>query len=181
MLKISTNVTGINNIQKTIDFIDKMKSMKQDTDFQKFIQDKCMETLNQVMDERLIGGTTNDDSIELYRNSNHIIDDTEGFIIYNDAKIPANLKDPSTYPGEQFSIALAFEYGVGIIGENTVNENAWAYNINNYNFGWYFKDTDGKYHQTGGYQGFEVYRFTVDKIQKNINSWVYEYYRKAGK
>lgn len=178
MLKISTNVTGLNKLEKHIEFVQKLINMKTDKSFQKFIQNKCMETLNQVMNERLTGGTTNDDAIAIYKSSNHILEDVDGFIIYNDAKIPANAKDTSNYPNGEFSIALAFEYGVGIIGQNTVNEKAWSYNINNYNFGWFFKDTDGKYHQTAGYTGFEVYRFTADRIQKNLNRWVNEYYNR---
>lgn len=178
MLKINMNVKGLDKLEKHIQYVQRMANMKTDKTFQSYIKNKCMEALNQVMNERLTGGTTNDDAISLYRSSNHIIDDLNGFIIYNDAKIPVNAVDTSGYPNGEFSIALAFEYGVGIIGQNTVNPNAWSYNINNYNFGWYFKDTDGKYHQTGGYMGFEIYRFTADKIQKNLPRWVNEYYNK---
>ena len=181
MLKISTNVTGLDKLEKHIQLVNRMIKMKSDKKFQKFIQNKCMETLNQVMAERLTGGTTNDDAIALYRGSNHIQEEPDGFIIYNNAKIPANAKDASGYPNGEFSIALAFAYGVGIIGQNTPdpNNHAWAYNLKGYNFGWYYTGSDGKSHQTGGYQGFEVYRFTADRIQKNLNSWVNEYFSKG--
>ena len=69
--------------------------MKTDINFQKYIQQKCMEALERIMNIRLVGGTTNDDAISIYRSSNHIIEDVNGFIIYNDAKIPANAKDTS--------------------------------------------------------------------------------------
>lgn len=180
MLKIETNVTGLKDLDKHIKYVNKLIKMKSDKKFQKYIQEKCMETLNKIMDERLLGGTTNDDAISLYRESNHIQEEADGFIIYNNAKIPANAKDTSTYPNGQFSIALAFEYGVGIIGQNTPdpNNHAWAYNLKGYNFGWYFKGNDGNVHLTGGYMGFEIYRHTADRITQNLKKWVNEYYKK---
>lgn len=178
MLKTNIDVKGLKELDKHIEFVNKMLRMKTDKDFQKFIQDKCMEALNKVMDQRLVGGTTNDMAIGKYRESNHIQETEDGFIIYNDCKIGADTKHPENYPNGEFSIALAFEYGVGIIGQNTDNPNAWEYNVNNYNFGWYFlpEDGDGQYHETAGYQGFEIYRYTAIEIQTNLNKWVEEYY-----
>lgn len=180
MLKVKTEVLNLKGLENHIQYVNKMLKMKTDRKFQKFIQDKCMETLNKVIDERLVGGTTNDNAISLYKSSNHIQEETDGFIIYNNAKIPAQAKDTTGYPSGQFSIALAFEYGVGIIGQNTPdpNNHAWAYNIKGYNFGWYYKGEDGYYHETGGYQGFEIYRYTADRIMQNLKSWVNEYYKK---
>lgn len=164
-------------LEEYINYVDKMLLMRSDKNFQEYIKDKCFKTLQKIVDNTLIGGTTNDDAIGLYKSSNHIQEIENGFIIYNDAKIEANTKDASNYPNGQFSIALAFEYGVGIIGQNTPNnDNAWQYNINNYNFGWYFKDKDGKYHQTGGYTGFGIYRQTANEIEKNIQKWVKDYF-----
>ena len=137
MFKVSTSIDSIGKLDKHINLVKNMASMKEDTNFQKYIQDKCMQTLEQVMNSRLQAGyTTNDDSISLYKSSNHLIETDDGFIIYNDAKIPANVSgvqnDISNYPNGEFSIALAFEYGVGLVGMNTINPNAWEYNVNDY-------------------------------------------------
>lgn len=169
------------HLDKLLDYVNKLLRMKNDKKFQKFIQKKCQDVLEQVMNDNLIGGTTNDSAIELYRGSNHIEEYDEGFILYNDAKIPANVKgiqnDIANYPNGEFSIALAFEYGVGIIGENTNNPNAWNYNLQGYYFGWYLpQDENGQVGvQTGGYEGFQIYTLTAQEIEKQLPSWVYEY------
>lgn len=180
MLQITANIQGLKELDKHIKIVEKFMSLKNDKNLNKYLQEKTLEVLNKVMNARLSGGTTNDDAISLYKNSNHIEETNDGFVLYNDCSIPANTKNSSNYPNGQFSIALAFEYGVGIIGQNTDVERfiPWEYNINNYNFGWFFKSSDGKYHQTGGYQGFEIYRYTADEVEKNINQWVKEFYEK---
>lgn len=166
-----------------VDYVNKLLKMKSDKKFQKFIQNKCLEVLDSVINNNLIGGTTNDDAIELYMGSNHIEEYDEGFILYNDAKIPANLtgitSNPDSYPDGQFSIALAFEYGVGIVGESTNNSKAWAYDVNNHgNAGWVFVKDDGNWERTSGYQGFQIYTLTAQEIQTKLPEWVYEYVEK---
>ena len=161
--------------------------MQTDKSFQKYIQEKCLKVLYNVIETRLVAGeTTNDDSIGLYISSNHILETNDGFIIYNDAKIPANVSgvqnSASNYPNGEFSIALAFEYGVGIVGPETMNDKAWNYNVNNYNFGWILpKNVLG---QAGilyaGYKGFEIYRYTAEEIQNNLSKWVNEYKKDRG-
>ena len=180
MLKVSINNQGKKELQNYIKVVEKFLNIKKDNKFNEYIQQKVLQTLNQVMQTRLTGGTTNDESINLYINSNHIENTNDGFVLYNDCSIPANSKFSDRYPNGEFSIALAFEYGVGIIGENTNVERfiPWDYNVNNYNFGWFFKSSDGKYHQTGGYTGFEIYRYTADEVERNLNKWVKEYYDK---
>ena len=180
MLDISVKVNSIKKLDKHINYVEKLAKMKTDIRFQKYIQDRALETVNRITEQRLVGGTTNDAEIELYRDSNQIRETSDGFILFNDASIPANAKDPSTYPDEQFPIALAFEYGVGIIGSNTANPNAWEYNVNNYNFGWYYQDEDGKYKITGGYQGFEIYRYTAEEIKAMLPKWVNDYFKRYG-
>ena len=181
---LSMDFINKKHLDKLLDYVNKLLKMKSDKKFQKFIQDKCMKVLEQMMNDNLHGGTTNDDAIELYMGSNHIEEYDEGFILYNDAKIPANVKgmqnDVSNYPNGEFSIALAFEYGVGIIGENTNNPKAWNYNVNNYNFGWYLPSdvTGQKGVFTNGYQGFQIYTLTAKEIEKQLPSWVYEYVEK---
>ncbi len=185
MFKVQINIDSIKKIDKYIEYVDKIKNMKNDKEFQNFIKNKSWETLNKVINNRLKSGqTTNDDSIELYRNSNHIEETSDGFIIYNNAKIPANVNGKQNnienYPNGEFSIALAFEYGVGIVGIKTGNEQSWDYNINNYKFGWFLpKNVMGESGiRTIGYEGFQIYRFTAIEIENQLPKWVNEYYRR---
>lgn len=171
-------VNGLEKLKQHIEFVKKISSMKNDTKFQDFISDKCFKTLQRVTNERLIGGTTNDELIGEYSKNNKINKDDDGFVLYNDTVIEVD--DPN-YPNG-FSIALAFEYGVGIVGEGTYNSDyfrPWEYNVNNYNFGWYFKK-DGETQHTYGYMGFEIFRYTAEEINQNLNKWVEEYYKKIG-
>ena len=186
MLDIQTDIQGLKELQNHIDFVEKMLTMKTDASFQKFIQDKVLVLAEKVTNELLVGGTTNDEAIEAYK-SNHKIREDEngnGFILYNDTKIPAVVNGVQNvidnYPEGMFNVALAFEYGVGILGENTPsNGNAWAYNIKGYNFGWYLpKSVTGESGvQTSGYMGFEIYRNIANEVKEQLNNWVEEYFR----
>lgn len=180
-LKPKVKVDGLEEFKKYIEYVKKLASMRFDKPFQKYIQDLCLKTVEQVTNQRLTGGTTNDDSIGLYKSSNHIRETENGFVLYNDAKIPAIAlglqNDAENYPDGMFSIALAFEYGVGIIGSNTNNPNAWEYNMQGYNFGWYLPSSVAGQSgvMTGGYQGFEIYRYTAEEINNNLKKWVLAY------
>lgn len=184
MLKVDCNVDNFEGLKKYINKVQIMLNMKVDKKFQTFIQDKCLETVNKITNQRLTGGTTNDMAIPLYKESNHIKETDNGFILYNDAKISADAKNYENYPNGEFSIALAFEYGVGIVGEGTYTDDvfkAWQYNVNNYNFGWKYptETGDNVYDTTYGYMGFEIYRYTAIEISKNLNKWINEYYSKG--
>ena len=136
-MKFNVEAINLEGLNKHIEYVNKMLNMKEDEKFQKFIQEKVLELAKKVTDERLTGGTTNDEEINLYKSSHHIQEEADGFILYNDAKIDANAIDISNYANGQFSIALAFEYGVGITGEGTYQDDyftPWEYNVNNYNF-----------------------------------------------
>ena len=183
-LNYKFNVENIERIEKQIKYIQGLKKMKESKKFQSFIRDKCLETLNKIMDDRLVG-TTNAENFDVYRNSNHVLETDNGFVIYNDAKIPAEVKgvqnDVSNYPNGMFNLALAFEYGVGIVGMNTDNPNAWEYNVQGYYFGWVLPSrvallngipTGQEY---AGYQGLEIYRYTAEEIRNNLKKWVIEY------
>lgn len=206
MINISVKVNSINKLNKHIQYVEKLAKMKTDIRFQKEIQDRVLETVNRITEQRLVGGTTNDDAISEYKKNHKIrplIDKNNeeiGFELYNDTKVPANVNgvqnDISNYPEGMFSVALAFEYGVGIVGSNTSNPNAWKYNINTYNqdksnnygagylFGWYLpKDVANEYGingEYGGYQGFEIYRYTAKEIETMLPKWVNDYFRKYG-
>lgn len=202
MLNITINTQGLDKLQNQIDFVEKMLSMKTDVKFQNEIQKRVLDTVKRITSERLTGGTTNDEIISEYSNNHKIRTEDDGFILYNNTMIPANVKgvqnDIANYPDGMFSVAMAFEYGVGIVGMKTGNPNAWEYNINTfkqentnygkgYNFGWILpKEVAEKYgipkgQEYGGYEGFEIYRYTAEEVKKLLNSWVKEYYRKEVK
>lgn len=185
MLKITTEIFNLKELENQIKKLESYDSSG-DKQFNKFLKDKVWETLQRVMNNKLIGGTTNDMAIEKYKASNHIVDEGNGFILYNDCTIAADTKNPSNYPNGEFSIALAFEYGVGIVGEGTYDKGTskftpWEYNVNKYNFGWKYPTENGEngYDTTYGYQGFEIYRTIVDEVNRNLNNWVKEYYGKV--
>ena len=183
MLKVRCEVKGLEKLDKTIEYIKRLMQMKTDKSFQKFIQKKVMETVKKVTDDKLVGGTTNDDAIENYRNNHKIREVDDGFILYNDTQIPAEVhgvqNEIANYPNEMFPVALAFEYGVGIIGQNTLNnDNTWAYNVQNYNFGWVLPSSvSGRYGVLyAGYTGFSIYYYTRIEVEKNLKNWVNEYF-----
>ena len=188
MLKVDCEVKGLKELENKIQYIKKLTQMKTNKSFQKFIQDKVMEALVYVMEQRLgTWFTTNDESIDLYRSSNHIKELDDGFILYNDAKVPAEVNgvqnNLSNYPNGEFSIAMAFEYGVGIIGMSTGNPNAWEYNVNDYNFGWVLPNSVAEMYglpkgrEFAGYQGFEIFRYTIERVKQYLPKWVEEYFR----
>lgn len=189
MSNINVIIDGLGNIDK---MINNLKS-KNDIELNKYLKNKVKNTYVEVMNQQLTGGTTNDEYIALYKKSYHIEDTKDGFILYNNSLIPqsdVNSKNKSSYP-KGFSIAMAFEYGVGIVGISTGNPNAWEYNKHNYESGWFYPSeyvTKGiinkkkfakSYEFTSGYVGFEIFRKTVDRVNQNLGDWVKEYYTKG--
>ena len=194
-LSLDFDIETKKKLNKLCKYVDGLVKMKTDEKFQKFIRNKCIKTLERVMDANLIGGTTNDDQIQLYRNSNHIEIYDNGFIMYNNAKIPADYYsaypfDTSGYPDGQFSIALAFEYGVGVLGETTdVSGSGYTYNDLGHSKSpshqslqsqWYLPYYVGMSSGilSSGYQGFQIYTLTAREITKNLPEWVREYMEK---
>ena len=189
MLNVNISMTGEKALTEHIAYVRKLISMKTDKGFQKFIQEKCLNEVKTVARERL-GGTTNDEYIAEYINRNKIEELSDGFILYNDLVIPAvlatkNTKNQNRETGmvrnydSGFSLALAFEYGVGIVGQNNPIQGAWEYNVNNYGpSGWYYKTPSGESIRTQGYKGAEVYRYTAERIKNNLKTWVNEYFNK---
>lgn len=178
-LKINVDVKGIDELKKQINYVNKLLQMKIDKDFQKFIQERVLETVKEVAAQRLVlSETTNYEWIEEYQNHHKIREINGGFELYNDFTLPKSMlsvSDDSFGYSDGFSIALAFEYGVGIIGQEHPKEGAWEYNINNHEHSWYFTKYGQKY-KTKGYEGAEIYRFTAIEIKKRLKSWINEYF-----
>lgn len=199
MIKGTLEVSGLDKLQKHIDYVKKLKQMLVDKKFQEEIQKKCLETIKQVASERLGASTvTNKDDIEAYNNNHKIRDITDkGFVIYNDYTIIKPTTQHSE--GYPFSVALAFEYGTGIIGAGSVNAPAnYQYNVNDNHViykdeeieGWWLSidknngnqtfgiSNSGKAVITRGYEGVEVYRFSAIKIQELLPTWVNDYFKR---
>lgn len=175
MSNISVTIDGLSNIDKMISNI---KINKLNTKLNNYLKNKVKETYIEIMNQQLLSGNSNDHYIELYKKSYHLEDINNGFILYNDALIPqqeVNTKNKQSYP-KGFSIAMAFEYGVGIVGISTGNPNSWRYNVHQYKDGWYYTDENGIQQFTAGHMGFEIFRKTVEQVNRNLNKWVNEYY-----
>jgi len=187
VLKIKTDVKGLDVLDNYIIIVEKFAQSKYDVEFQKFLQEKALETVNRIARQR-IQNTTNDEYIEEYILRNSIREEADGFVIYNNFTIPAILVTKNTKNQDRdsglvrnyddgFNLALAFEYGVGIVGQDNPVNGAWDYNINNYGKGgWYYKTPSGDVLQTEGYKGAEVYRFAAEEIQNNLGKWTMEYF-----
>lgn len=185
MLKSTFDFEGIEDFEKYIQFISKFQLSVGDLKFQAFLKEKCWATLQNVISLRLKGGTSNDNDIETYINGNHIRDIRDGFEIYNDARIPADKYnilpfDTSGYDNGEFNLGLAFEYGVGVY--NTVQYKPQSHSKNRRGEKWYLpKNVFGSSNILyEGYSGFEIYRFTAIEIEKNLQKWVEEYFKKEG-
>lgn len=187
---INTKI-AITNFSAIDNQISKIKIIKSDqSSLMEFLKVKFLKALNETIDERLInvsngeqGGVTDSEYFEEYKLRNKFMDIPNGFILYNDTVIPQSMlpirskKTLANYPNG-FSLALAFEFGVGIVGENAPVEGAWEYNVAKHNFYWTYEKY-GKKYATYGYKGMEIYRFTVAKIKDNINDWIKEYFGKV--
>lgn len=172
MLKINISIDGQKALDEHILYIKKLLSMRTDKKFQKFIQEKCLETVKKVTNQRL---TFSGPTVEEYKNNHKIKEYDNGFLLYNDTVVST---ETDGYDGS-FSIALAFEYGTGIIGAGSPVEGSWEYNVNHHERGWiYFKNN--AFHFTAGYAGFEIYRYACEEIKNNLEPWVNEYFNKKG-
>lgn len=186
MLKFNINIGNKEALENHIIYVDRLLKMKTDVKFQNYIKSKCMETLNTVINSRLNDNNTNVNEIELYKQSNHIVDieDGSGFILYNDAQIPAdtyNIRpfDTSGYPNGMFSVALAFEYGTGVLDTTNISKSPSHKRLKDM---WYLPKNvlGGSQMLTKGYPGYEIYRYTEIEIKKRLKSWVNSYFLKKG-
>lgn len=189
MLQVKVDINSIEKLDSHINYVKKLLTMQTDKEFQKYIQQKCLETVIKISRER-ISNTTNDEYIEEYILRHSIREVDEGFVLYNNFTIPAILSTQNTKNQDRlkgivrnydngFNIALAFEYGTGIVGQDNPVQGAWDYNVNKYGeYGWYYKPLNGDAIRTKGYQGFEIYRFTAEEIKAMLPKWVNDYFNK---
>lgn len=188
MLDINVSVDSIKKLDKHIKYVEKMMKLKYDIDFQKYIQDKCLQTVKKVAEQRIYSiPTSNEDMKSAYIQNNKIRKEKNGFVIYNDLSVQNK--------NYTFCVALAFEYGTGLIGQEQAINGAWAYNINQNTVfydgeivdGWWLsKDKAGNVETFGesksgkdvitrGYRGMEIYRFSAEEIKSMLPKWVNDY------
>ena len=199
MLNVNISMTGEKNLEQHIAYIKKLILMKTDVSFQKFIQEKCLEIVIKKSRELLAQNTTtNEDLKSAYINNHKIKEEKDGFVIYNDLCV---VKETTRFSeGYVFSVALAFEYGTGIVGSGSVGSAppSYRYNVNNNHVkidndkvpGWWLSiekngnnqhfgvSKSGKAVVTQGYRGMEIYRSSAIEITKRLKTWVNEYFNK---
>ena len=178
MLNINTKVNSLEKLQSYISYVKKFAEMKTDENFQKYIQEKCLNVVKQMATTLLFNSNYNTGMNELfseYIENNKIEPERNGFIIYNNLSVAT---DSEGYDGT-FSVALAFEYGTGIVGQDHPKANAWEYNIKQHTNGWAYYQ-NGQFWFTKGFEGFEIYRLSAEEIKKQLKDWVMNYKGKTG-
>lgn len=199
MLNVNISMTGEKALTEHIAYVRKLISMKTDKGFQKFIQEKCLEIVIKKSRELLAQNTTTNEELKgAYINNHKIKEEANGFVIYNDLCV---VKESTRFSeGYVFPVALAFEYGTGIVGNGSVTSapGSYMYNVNN-NYvnidndkvsGWWLSvekngnnqhfgvSKSGKAVVTQGYRGMEIYRNSAIEITKRLKTWVNEYFNK---
>lgn len=190
--KIIVNRTSRKHFMNHLKAVSKVLQLT-DKDFQKYLQEKVLQTVRLISEEKLVKGiTNNDDEIDIYKENHKIRELENGFELYNDTQIPADKYntipfDTSGYPNGMFSVALAFEYGTGVVGISDYGvKNGYVYNdIGNTKskshrkFGdkWYLPVNVNGYSGviSSGYEGFEIYRYTAIEVENQIDNWTMDY------
>lgn len=170
-LNIKLKTRNLDKIKNQIEYIQKYSTLKQDKDFEKYIQNKFLETVNRIAFEEL----PESELKELYISNNKIRQFEGGFELYNDSFVETETEGY----GGKFSIALAFEYGTGIVGQQNPVNGAWEYNVNQHEKGWYYYK-NGEFKFTRGFEGYMIYRFTKLEVENNLLRWVNEYTKEVG-
>lgn len=179
-MKNSVEISNLQGLSKIMNIVNKF-SIKE---LNEYLAKKGYEALQKVSSERinLFDDTnTNQEAKESYLQHNKYMVNEDGFTLYND--MPKIAWRGINGNGYDFSVALAFEFGTGIVGQNSPAELAskfnYKYNVNKYNFGWNYIDLNGVKQHTYGYPGMEIYRYTQIEIEKNIRQWIKDYMKEA--
>lgn len=178
MLNVNTKVNSLEKLQSYISYVKKFAKMKTNVNFQKYIQDKCLNVVKRMSETLLSNSNYNtgmDELFSAYIENNKIEPESNGFIIHNNLSVAT---DTDGYDGT-FSVALAFEYGTGIVGQDHPKANAWEYNIKNHVNGWVYYKAD-RFYFTRGFEGFEIYRLSAEEIKRQLKDWIIEYKENEG-
>lgn len=190
MLKISSSVQNLDKLEQQIKRVDKLLELQKDQSLLcEKLATQMLKILNQVAKQRInLIPTSNDDLKGSYLNNNKYRIEGNTIILYNDLCVvsPASkISDEYT-----FCVALAFEYGTGVIGKENPKIGAWSYDVNsgrNRAFingeqldGWWLpkekaggvkilaESKNGNAVVVQGYEGMEIYRFAREEIVKQL-------------
>lgn len=190
MLKISSSVQNLDKLEQHIKRVDKLLELQKDQSLLcEKLATQMLKILNQVAKQRInLIPTSNDDLKGSYLNNNKYRIEGNTIILYNDLCVvsPASkISDEYT-----FCVALAFEYGTGVIGKENPKIGAWSYDVNsgrNRAFingeqldGWWLpkekaggvkilaESKNGNAVVVQGYEGMEIYRFAREEIVKQL-------------
>ena len=190
MLSISTNIQGLDKLQKEITRLEKIvKLQKEKTMLNERLAQEMVKIVRNVAIQRLsLVPTSNEEYKNMYFSNNKYRIKGNKIIIYNDLCFVS----PKSKVSDEFMfcIALAFEYGTGVIGKENPKIGAWAYDVNkdkNRAFidgkqldGWWIPaeqagsvptlatSKSGKAVVVQGYEGMEIYRFAQEEIIKQL-------------
>ena len=190
MLSISTNVQGLEKLQKELTRIEKIVKLQNDKAMlnERLAQEMVKIVRNVAIQRLSLVSTSNEEYKNMYLSNNKYRIDGNKIIIYNDLCIVS----PKSKVSDEyiFCIALAFEYGTGVIGKENPKVGAWAYDVNkdkNRAFidgkqleGWWIPaeqaggvptlatSKSGKAVVVQGYEGMEIYRFAQEEIIKQL-------------
>lgn len=190
MLSISTNVQGLEKLQNELARIEKIVKLQNDKAMlnERLAQEMVKIVRNVAIQRLSLVSTSNEEYKNMYLSNNKYRIDGNKIIIYNDLCIVS----PKSKVSDEyiFCIALAFEYGTGVIGKENPKVGAWAYDVNkdkNRAFidgkqleGWWIPveqaggvptlatSKSGKAVVVQGYEGMEIYRFAQEEIIKQL-------------
>ena len=150
--------------------------------FKKYIGEKCLKVLDTIMQDNL--GNFNEHSVfdakvEEYKKNCKYRIENDYLIIYNETTLTQDEmfwvsdKTKQNYP-EGISISYIIEYGTGLLGDSTP-EDDWLTNVNNYSSSWSYIGPDNLIHHTQGIEGRYIFNKMMEQVQENFGNWVDEY------
>lgn len=190
MFKINTTIQGLDKLQKEINRLEKLIKTENNINLlNQKLAIKMLEIVNEVANNRImLLSSTNEEEKSKYLNNNKYRIEGNTIVLYNDLCI---LSPKSKVSGSYlFCVALAFEYGTGVIGKQNPKLGAWQYDINSEKNraivddekldGWWIPiekvgkveplatSKSGKSVVVQGYEGVEIYRFAREEIIKRL-------------
>lgn len=180
------------DIQKQIDYLNKVGKALSSKEFFDYIKKKCEDILDDLTKNLLnSGGDLENGYLHIYRNSHKVDVNGEEIVISNNALVSlgqilaenytesSKIKLAQNY-ANGFDLAKAVEYGTGVVGASSfasamASQDDWEYDLNNHgNKGWFYR-SNGNIYWSKGYTGTLIYERAIQKIEENVDDWIAEY------
>lgn len=185
MFDYDINVNSIRKLDTVLKRVNKMLDIVNSDEFKEYIKQKVLELLED--EQKYLVGDEDDENViiksehvSIYKASHHTEDVAGGFILYNDAVVVAETSHPENYEGGIFPLALAIEYGTGIVAEvgsySAGVFEPWEYNVHEYNGYWVLPD--GRL--SSGNEPYEIYSNVALKTVEQYGNWVTSYLKEKG-